>query len=469
MAGSTRTGVVSRVDARRRVPRADAPYGWRPAWVLTAVNMVDGAEASVVIGALPLLQDEWGFSDTWAGAIATAAAIAGLFALVPGGWLADHRPRGRVLGLILATWAVCTTASAVAIAFWMFFAFRVVLGLATHLDNPPASSLLADSYAPSLRGRVYAAQRLAYLVGVGIGIGVGGVVGEAFGWRVAFLVMVVPGLLVAAACWRLPEPPRGELDRAALGPDEAANAAVEPGTETEIALEELAVAPLEELERHGGVRGELARVRATLRIPTVRRLYVGLTVAFLGFNGLAFWLPTFLERTQDVSESTASGLTAIVALTAGIGGSVLGGVLGDRLTARNPEHRILLVGASLVFGAGALLGALAMSSLGLQVLGLTLAAFLLTLGFPNFAAATADVLPGASRGTGFALFTFLLTLGSALGPLVVGGVSDATGSLGVALAISVLPTIPGAIVVLRARGTIERDTALARAAVGSGP
>jgi MFS family permease len=444
-------------SATDREVRADAPYGWRPAWVLTAINLVDGAESSVVIGALPLLQDEWGFSDTWAGALATAAAIAGLVALLPAGWLADNRQRGHLLGFVLATWALFTTASAVAVAFWMFFLIRVVLGAAMHLDNPPASSLLADSYAPALRGRIYAAQRLAYLVGIGVGIAIGGVVGDAFGWRTAFMVMVIPGLIVAYFCWRLPDPPRGDLDRIAAESDDV--------SDTELAFEELAVVPVEESSLGRGITTQMARVRETLRIPTVRRLYVGLTVAFLGFNGLAFWLPTFLERTHDVSEATASGVTAVLALIAGVGGAVVGGVLGDRLAAKGADKRIALVGISLILGAGALLTALAMPSFAAQAFVLTIAAFLLTLGFPNFAAAAADVLPAATRGTGFALFTFLLTLGSALGPLIVGGVSDATGSLGIALAVSALPTIPGAFVVLRARSSIAADIARARGEV----
>jgi MFS family permease len=98
------------------------------------------------------------------------------------------------------------------------------------------------------------------------------------------------------------------------------------------------------------------------------------------------------------------------------------------------------------------------------VLAIGLAAFVLSLSFANFAAAAADVLPARIRGTGFALFTFLLTLGSALGPLVVGGVSDATGSLGVALAVAVIPTLPGALVVARARSTVASDALKAREA-----
>jgi MFS family permease len=450
----------------RAVPRAGsatAPFGWRPAAVLTAVNLVDGAESAVVIGALPLLQDEWSFSDTWAGAIATAASIAGLFALLPAGWMADHLRRTRVLGFVLATWALLTTASAAAVAFWMFFLVRVVLGAAMHIDNPPASSLLADSYAPGLRGRVFGYQRVAFVVGTALGIGIGGGVGDLLGWRAAFLVMVVPGLVVAWLCWRLPEPTRGALDTVV---DPTAPADV-PDARA-LVLEELELGTLDDLEHGGGARGQLRRVRETLRIPTVRILYLGLTVAFLGFNGIAFWLPTYFERTHDLSEGAAAGITAVAAVIAGLGGSITGGVLGDRRERRAVGGRVEIVVVSLGVGGVFLLAGIAVSALALQVLLITIAAFTLSLSFPNFAAAAADVLPARTRGTGFALFTFLLTLGGALGPLIVGGVSEVTDSLGLALAVGVVPTLPGALVVTRARATIAADMAAARAELDAG-
>jgi MFS family permease len=225
----------------------------------------------------------------------------------------------------------------------------------------------------------------------------------------------------------------------------------------------------------GRAREELARVREALRIPTIRLLYVGLTVAFLGFNGIAFWLPTYLERTHDISEGAAAGITAGAAIIAGIGGAYLGGLIGDRRERGGVGARIDVVVLSLAVGGVILIGALLVPELGPQVVALIAAAFVLSLSFANFAAATADVLPARIRGTGFALFTFLITIGGALGPLVVGGVSEATGSLGLALGICVLPTLPGAFVVARARATAAGDAKAARAraatdyAAGSDP
>jgi MFS family permease len=355
----------------------------------------------------------------------------------------------------------------------MFFLIRVVLGAAVHVDNPPASSLLADSYPPEMRGRVFGYQRVAFVVGTGVGIGIGGGVGDALGWRAAFLVMVIPGLIVAALCWRLHEPERGALDRDEAVAEPVHRDDLEP--EAAEVLDDLALGELEEARVEGRTRQELVRVREALRIPTVRFLYIGLTVAFLGFNGIAFWLPTYLERTHDISEGAAAGVTAGAALLAGIGGAYLGGVIGDRRERHRAGARIDVVVISLAVGGVVLIGALLIPDLGPQIAVLMVAAFVLSLSFANFAAAVADVLPARIRGTGFALFTFLITLGSALGPLVVGGVSDATGSLGLALGICVLPTLPGALVVAGARATVADDAAVARAnaapdyAAGSDP
>jgi len=403
-------------------------------------------DQGLVPGTLSQLQDEWGFSDTLGGAIPTAALLVGFVALVPAGWMADHLRRVRVLTIVVASWALLTTLSGLAVSFAMFFAVRMALGGASHIDNPVSSSLLADSYPPLARGRVFAVQRVSFVVGTGIGIGIGGVVGEWLGWRAAFLVVLVPGLVVAALVSRLREPVRGGMDSLTLG-----NAAEPPAA----ILEEIEdTAP--EIGR-GGMRVYLREFVGILRIPTVRTICFGLTVTVLGFTGIAYWLPSYLERDFDMSEGGAATVTAVVAVSAGLLGAILGGSLGDRFESRRAGSRITATGVAILIGSLVLLVGFAVQVLVVTAVIVALGATLLAAAFPNLAAAAADVLPARRRGTGYAVLGFLLTLGGALGPLVIGGISEVSGSLQLAMLLGVLPALPGSLVVLYGRSTFAAD------------
>lgn len=431
----------------RERPSRVGPSGWKPAAILTSVVLVDSMDQGVVPGTLSLLQEEWGFSDTLGGAVPTAALIVGFLALVPAGWMADHLRRVRVLALVVASWALLTVASGLAVSFAMFFGVRMALGGASHVDNPVSSSLLADFYPPLARGRVFAVQRLSFVIGTGIGIGVGGVVGEWLGWRAAFLAVVVPGLVVAVLVSTLREPARGGLDGVTLGSPAAVLEEIED-TAPEIGP--------------GGVRRYLREFRGILRIPTVRTIYFGLTVTVLGFTGIAYWLPSYLERDFALSEGGAAVVTGVVAVVAGLLGAILGGTFGDRFEAARTGSRISITGMSLLVGASLLLVGFGIQALVVTATVVGLGATLMSFAFPNLAAAAADVLPARRRGTGFAMFGFLLTLGGALGPLVIGGISEVTGSLQLAILVAVLPALPGSLVVLRGRSTFAADTAAAR-------
>ena len=123
-----------------------APFGWWAAIVIALVAFVDRVEVNLIAGALPQIQDHFGFSDTWAGAIPTAAAVAGAILVLPAGRLADRGPRVLTIAVVVLIWALCSVGSGLATSFMMFFVIRVMIGGAGQLYNPPASSLLADYY-----------------------------------------------------------------------------------------------------------------------------------------------------------------------------------------------------------------------------------------------------------------------------------------------------------------------------------
>jgi MFS family permease len=439
------------------------PSGWRPAAILTGVVLVDAMDQGVVPGTLSLLQDEWGFSDTLAGAIPTAALIVGVLALVPAGWIADHLTRTRVLTAVVASWAVLSAGSALAVSFLSFFVVRMALGGASSVDNPVSSSLLADYYPPLARGRVFAVQRLMVVIGTGVGIGIGGALGDLWGWRAAYVAVVVPGLVVALLAATLREPRRGGMDEVDLR-----TGVVEVDESPAAVLEEMAEAAphLDHLDRRG-VREYLREFRGVLDIPTVRTVYLGLAVTVLGFNGIAYWLPSYLERDFDLSEGGAAGVTAAIAITAGIVGAIVGGTVGDRAEAARTGARIRVTARALLAGAALLVVGFSVPVLPVMAVVVGAGATLLSFAFPNMAAAAAQVLPARRRGTGFAMFGFLLTLGSAAGPLVIGAISEVSGSLQLAIVLAVLPAVPGALVVRRGRHTFAADAAAARSGSGA--
>jgi MFS family permease len=403
----------------------------------------------VVPGVLPLLQEEWGFGDTAGGAIPTAGAIAGILVALPAGYLADRVNRTRLLGWVVASWSLVIALSGLAVSFGMFFATRVVLGAADSLDGPSASSVLADYYPPSSRGKVFGYHRLSAFVGGGLGVLLGGLVGGIFGWRAAFFFMIIPGLLVAWLTARLAEPPRGLMDR--LVADIGGPLAAED--------EPLVPAELPPLSRDGGWRARATELRDLLGVKTVFHVYVGITALFIGLAGIFFWLPSYYERTYDLAEEGAAALAAVLALVATIIGTVVGGTVGDRWHGSRPGGRIVLAGGGLLAGSAVMPAAFLVDALWLHVVVLFPVLIAMSLAIPNLSAAVADVLPAHQRGIGFGLFSFLTAIGAAIGPLAVGAASDAIGSLETAFLVLVAPIVVGSVVVLGARQAFDSDVA----------
>ncbi|MDN5913974.1 MAG: MFS transporter [Pseudonocardia sp.] len=418
--------------------RRAAPYGWTPLGLLILVALVDQLESNITAGVLPLVQADLGFSDAAAGALPAVSAVAAILVALPAGYAADRVGRVRLIAVVVGVWSVLTLGSALAVGFAMLCATRAVLGLATSVEDPATASLLADYYPPHSRAQAYGYHRMAFFVGGSLGLVIGGVVGEAIGWRGAYLLAALPGLLVATACWRLVEPRRGQLDRAAGAP--------------------------EQVPPHAGLRPFLGQLRELLRNPSIRHVYLGLTVLFLGAEGFGFWQVSYYVRTFDLGTSTAAALTPVVDLVGVVAGTILGARLGDRWTGSVPGARILVGGGGLLAGSILLGAGLLVPALVPQLLVFTVATALMATAIPNLNAAVADLQPATGRGAGFGVLTILATLGAAAGPPLVGTTSGITGSLAIGFGAMAGVMVAGSLVLLTARAGYDRDVERARTA-----
>jgi MFS family permease len=424
--GAPRGGVV---DVKSR-----APYGWAPLAVLLLVGLVDRIEFGLLSGVLPKVQAEWGFSDTVAGSIPTASALAAALVSLPAGYFADRHNRTRIIAVVVFCWALATLGSGLATGFAFFYVMRVFLSAAESVDNPAAGSLLADYYPPASRPQAYGWTRVTTYLG-GLGTILGGVLAEAFGWRSAFLFMVLPGLLTALVVWRLHEPVRGQLDRMIAG------VRTEPATSA-------ASKPKASFGR---------QLREILAIRTLIMVMIGLVLLTLGLAGVFYWLPSLMVRNFDIGTAAAGSLSGLVTIAGVLGGTLIGSRLGRIWHETRKGGRLLAGGGGITLGSLVLAVALTVDSLVLFCLVSLVASLLMSMAIPNLMASLADVLIASTRGLGFAVLQVSLAAGAAFGPLIVGIASDRTGSLVSAMYALIVPMVLGGLITLAARGSFERD------------
>jgi len=425
-----------------------APFGWWPAVILAFVGMVDRLDSSMVGGVLTKIQAEFGFSDAFAGVLFAAPVIAAALLLIPAGILADRGQRTRLLTMVILAWSVLTLGSGVAPTLAVFLLMRTLLGVAAPLNIPIVGSLVGDYYPPIGRSRAFGIIRVLEYLGFPLGIALGAALGGAFGWRSAFFVAAVPGLVIAAVVFFvLREPVRGVGDW--LGSQEPEIEAQVIDTNS-AALE----SETEDVRGFTGFRDLLSQVWA---IPTVRVLVIAQALLYCAFSGLFSFSTAFFERTQGLTTARAGAVAGGVGLVGIMVGGSLAGFLGDRPRGRS-GWRIRLSSVGLVVASVMVLILAAAPSLGVQVVAFATINCASLIAIVNLGAATADVVPARIRGAGFSVLQFLITFGSASGPLIVGGVSAATGgNLRWGYAAMVIPFLVGSLFLRRGIHTYGAD------------
>jgi MFS family permease len=433
-------------------------YGRRPVLVLALVAFIDSVDRGILPGVLDTVQDDLGFSDFQAGFLGTAFVLAGFVAVIPAGYLADRYSRTRIIAIVLASWGAISALNAAVTSFVQFAAVRAVLGVGETVDNPSSQSLIADYYKPELRGRAYAYQRAAPTIGQAVGLGIGGAIGAAFGWRVAFLVVGVPGSILAIVVWRMKEPARGEHD--------------EPVEFVDPDIPELATVPPDDVADSPGaaqgVRAVLHDGRRILRIPTLRYLIVGSALAAGALAGIGFWAKTFYVRHTTLTSGQASGVVAVLLLVGAALGTILGGMATDRLRGRVQGAPMLIAGFTQVVGAAFLIVVFLDVPLAVRLVCSLVGAMLIVAGFPALTAMTAEVVPAAIRGLTFSVTSFFAMVASAASPLLIGAIADqfdyvtpsgaVKGNLANAFLIVTPLVLVGGLVVLRGRRHVAADT-----------
>ncbi len=369
--------------------------------LLTIANLLNYIDRFVVPALVESLKrSEMRPTDAELGLLATAFLLVYTLASPVFGRLGDRGNRTRLLAAGIALWSLATAAGALARNFAGLFAARAAVGIGEAAYATIAPAMLADLFPAARRGRVFAIFFLATPVGSALGYILGGLIDQRLGWRAAFLICGIPGLLLALAFLALPDPPRGQAEA-------GEGALASPGSEG---------------------RGFLDACRRLLSNSLYARTVAGYAAYTFALGALAFWTPAFLERVRGVPRAHATVVFGAIAVATGIVGTLAGGWLTDRLKVPGKHPELWLSGWATLAAAPVAAAAFFLKEKPAYLAAIVVAELLLFCSTGPINAIIVGVVSPAERATASALAIFAIhAFGDVPSPPLVGAVSDARG------------------------------------------
>lgn len=364
--------------------------------LLMVVYIFNFIDRQILVILQESIKAELGLSDKQLGLLSGFTfAVFYVFCGIPIARWADRYNRVNIVSASIAVWSAMTAISGFAANFWQLLAARIGVGVGEAGASPPSHSIISDYFPHGERGRALSVYSIGIYIGILIGFLLGGWINQFFGWRVAFFVVGLPGILMAVIVrFTLREPPRGQMDE---------------GDHTDVP--------------ESNIVSDLKRLWA-LRSFRYAALGAGFN-AFLGYGSLNF-MPSFVIRIYDVPVGLVGTWLALIAGCAGGVGVYLGGHLSDFFGKRDDRWPYWIPAISTLV-AGVLLLPMMLSNQQYVMWGIYIVATLCLAMFlgPTIAMAHALVGPRYRALSSSVLFFVLNIIGLGLGPLTVGAISDA--------------------------------------------
>ncbi len=365
--------------------------------LLTALNFVNYIDRYILPGVQEQVKREFALTDAQIGSLTLWFMVAYMAASPITGWLGDRFPRKPMIVVAALFWGSVNLLTATVHTYGSLNLRHAALGIGEASFGIFAPALLSDFYPPAQRNRVLTIFNIAIPVGAALGYLIGGIVGEHFGWRTSFVVSGIPailiGLLIAAL---LKEPPRGETP-----------------------------APIQGREAHL----RKGAVLSLLRNPAYLCSVGGYAAVTFSLGGISWWMPSFLQRIDGRSQTSAAFLMGGITVVAGLAGTIVGGAVAQRWSRSDPRALYLVPAISALLATPPALvcffGPHLLGTRALTLPGLALAIFFIFLGTGPVNASTVNAVRPEIRATALAGQLFLIhALGDAISPRIIGTVSD---------------------------------------------
>jgi len=359
--------------------------------VVYTFNFIDRQILSILIEPIKL---ELGLNDTQMGLL-TGFAFALFYATlgIPIARYADRGNRRNLIALALGVWSFMTAISGLALNFWHLLIARIGVGIGEAGCSPPAHSMISDYFPAENRATALGIYSLGIPVGIMFGLFAGGWINEFFGWRMAFFVVGIPGILLAFLVrFAIKEPERGMAEGRVAS-------------------------------------SEQPSISETLsylwKKPSFRHLAfaAGLT-AFVGY-GVVTWVPTFLIRSFGLGTGEIGTWFGLILGIPGGLGIALGGYFADKFGAKDTRWYLWTTAVALVisipFSVYAYLAGTATIAFIAMIIPIFLGNFYQATTFSQ----TQGLVELKMRAVAAGILLFIINIiGLGLGPTLVGVVTD---------------------------------------------
>jgi len=361
--------------------------------LLFLLYLFDYADRMVVSSMFTSIQKDWFITDTQCGWLVSVIYLAIGILTFPVSVLVDRWSRTKTIGLMAIVWSLATAVCAFTGNYVQLFMARIFIGFGEAGYAPGGSALISGMYPIDKRSKMMGLWNASIPLGSAIGVTMGGIIAQALGWKHAFGIVAVPGLVIAILFLFVKDYKTVDLSFI----DKSNNKI--------------------KMERKDIIREFITK-------PSVIYTYFGMAAVVFVTTAMIVWLPKFFEIENTLQPRTAGTLAGAVMMLALIG-APLGGVFIDKWRKSEPRARLLFPAISTFISALFLFIAFFILKGTGQIAALFLFGVIIMMFIAGAAAVTQDVIHPGLRATSYAIAVAVQNLlGSFTAPIVLGRISD---------------------------------------------
>ncbi len=364
-------------------------------FILTIVYAFNFIDRQILVILQESIKQDLGLTDTQLGLMSgfSFAVFYVTFGL-PIARYADKANRRNIIAFSLILWSGMTAISGRAVNFLQLLLARIGVGIGEAGGSPPSHAIISDLYPAEKRATAMAIYSTGISFGILIGFLGGGWINEYFGWRIAFLVIGVPGIILALVLlFTVKEPPRGLSD------------------------------PIKDkVDKNPSIQEVLQLLWKSL---TFRYLALAASMSTYALYALNSWLPPFLARLHNMGSGE---IGTWLSLLFGIGGGLgyfTGGYMADRYGKKDKRWYLWLPSAAVLIAIPFTMVTLLSSNTIIALMAFALPVFLISMYLPSCLAITHGIVGIKMRALASAILFFIINIiGLGCGPFVTGVLSD---------------------------------------------